>query len=109
MPSSPTWTATTDLSTIALAAASAEDGLCDGGTVSVTISVLSAPGDGTYEWTTTVPPPFTVESQPTLVIDGTPPETTISPVPPQVTGGLPRSRSTATTRPAPECRASNAS
>jgi hypothetical protein len=85
--SSSTWTATTDLSTITLAAASADDALCDGGTVSVTISVLSAPGDGTYEWTTTVPPPFTVESQPTLVVDGTPPETTISPVPPQVTGG----------------------
>lgn len=72
------WTATADPTTITLAAATAGDALCDGGTVSLTISVLSAPGDGSYTWTTTAPAPFAVVSQPTLTIDATAPDTTIA-------------------------------
>ena len=80
------WTASLGATTIDLAPATPADALCDRSTLTVSLNVLTAPAtDGQYFWTTTVGPDFSAQSQPTLTIDGTPPDTAIAGTPPPFT------------------------
>jgi large repetitive protein len=84
--SGPIWSVTPTLAQLALAAPDAGSALCGRGTLAVSFSVQSAPlVDGPYTWTTSLSgssgPPFLSLAQPTLVIDGTAPETTITGTP----------------------------
>jgi len=77
------WNVTPTLAQLALAAPDNGSALCGRGTLGVSFSVQSAPlVDGPYTWTTSLSgssgPPFLALAQPTLVIDGTAPETTIT-------------------------------
>jgi hypothetical protein len=60
--------------------------LCPGATLNVTFVAVSAAADGTYAWTSALfkgNDPFTLTgSQPSVVVDGTPPITTITVKPP---------------------------
>jgi len=75
----PSWTvASLGVSSIDLVAPDASAALCDRGTLGVTFNVLVGPsGDGTFPWMTQLSAGpgvnFAAESQPTLVVDGTPP------------------------------------
>lgn len=80
------WTASVGASAIELAPATAADGLCDRATLTVSFNVIAAPTtDGQWIWTTSVAPNFVAASQPTLTIDGTPPDTAIAGTPPSFT------------------------
>ena len=80
------WIASLGASSIDLAPATPGDALCDRSTLTVTFNVLAAPPtDGQYTWTTAVAPDFGAQSQPTLTIDDTPPDTGISGTPPSLT------------------------
>src|SRR5829696_4469376 len=82
------WTVTAGLTSIDAAAPDASAKLCEKNTLIVTFRVVVAPGDGSYEWTTQLSGPsgaLVPQSQPTLVIDGTPPETTFTTPPPLTT------------------------
>jgi large repetitive protein len=77
------WNVTPTLAQLALAAPDDGSVLCGRGTLAVSFSVQSAPlVDGPYTWTTSLSAssglPFLAMAQPTLVIDGTAPETTIT-------------------------------
>jgi hypothetical protein len=83
------WSVSIDGRTIDLVAPAGE-GLCQQGTLAVTLTVLAAPSaDGPYTWPTMLTGAsgsFTSLSQPTLLIDGTPPTTVIDPSYPLTTG-----------------------
>jgi hypothetical protein len=82
------WNVTIGLTSLELAAPDPSAVLCDRGVLNVTFTVLVAPGDGRYEWTTALTGAsgaFEGDSQPTLTIDGTPPETSIVGSPPAFT------------------------
>jgi large repetitive protein len=89
-PCTGSWTVTLSSASIDLAAPNAGSALCAGGTLAVTLSVLTTPpGDGSYVWTTSLSGSagsFTAQGQPTLVLDGTAPETGIQGTPPVLTG-----------------------
>jgi hypothetical protein len=85
-PCTGSWTVGLGLGSIDLAAPEGA-ALCPGGTLALTLTVLTTPlVDGTYVWTTSLSPGFNAQSQPTLVIDGTAPDTAIGGTPPAVTG-----------------------
>jgi hypothetical protein len=75
----PSWTVVAfGASSIDLVAPNASAALCDGGTLGVTFNVLVGPsGDGIFTWTTQLSAGpgvnFQAQSQPTLVVDSTPP------------------------------------
>jgi hypothetical protein len=82
----PYWNVAVLVTEIDFAAPDQGSALCAHGTLSVTFIVLAAlPGDGSYEWNTTLSS-FSINSpQPLLYIDGTPPTTSIVGTPPAVT------------------------
>jgi hypothetical protein len=84
----PSWSVSLSLASIDFSAPDPNSALCAQATLAVTFVVLVAPlGDGSYEWTTSLEGgSFNAQSQPTLFIDGTPPETTIQGSPPSLTG-----------------------
>jgi hypothetical protein len=74
----PSWTVALGAGSIDLAAPDASASLCDGGTLGVTFNVLVGPiTDGTFTWTTQLSAgpgiDFAAQSQPTLIVDSTPP------------------------------------
>jgi hypothetical protein len=87
-PCTGTWIVVPSPTSIDLAAPDADSALCPGATLTLSMTVLTAPpGDGSYVWTTDVSGGFNIQGpQPTLLIDGTPPETTIQDGPPDPNG-----------------------
>jgi hypothetical protein len=87
-PCTGTWTVVPSPTSIDLAAPDAGSALCPGAALTLSMTVLTAPpGDGSYVWTTDLSGGFNIQGpQPTLLIDGTAPETTIEHGPPDPSG-----------------------
>jgi hypothetical protein len=89
-PCTGSWTVALNSASIELAAPDLGSALCPGGTLELTLTVLTTPpGEGTYVWTTALSGGFDPQTQPTLVIDGTPPDTAIQGTPPLLTDATP--------------------
>lgn len=74
----PSWTVALGINSIDLVAPDASAALCDRGTLGVTFNVLVGPiADGIFTWTTQLSGgpgiDFAAQSQPTLIVDSTPP------------------------------------
>jgi hypothetical protein len=85
-----TWTVTATLTELSFAAPDEGSALCAHGTLAVSFAAAVAPlGDGAYQWTTGLSNSggsFQPLSQPTLNIDGTTPDTSITAAPPSPSG-----------------------